>query len=267
MSDGGPQFTSSHLAEFLNTWGVSYITSSPHYPQSNGNVEVTVKSMNKFISASWTGRSVNWNILPHSLLQYQNTPCRKDGQSPAQKLFGHPVQDTLPAHCRSFAPEWQKSVQDAETAAAETQVKSQQSYNQHAHELSTLQVGNHIAIQNPTSKMWDIYGVITAIGPFWRYFVKTQSGRVLVRNHRFLCKHTPYQWLHQLVTYLLTFQYQAMFSNQEGWLERRQPQTAFQRPHMVIQLLWLTAKGAWWGGVRILLTLLRNHVSVTGPRV
>ena len=50
----------------------------------------------------------------------------------------------------------------------ETQIQSQQSYNQHAHELSTLQVGNHVAIQNPSSsyRMWDIYGVITAIGPF-----------------------------------------------------------------------------------------------------
>ena len=80
-SDGGPQFTSSHLPEFLTIWGVSHITSSPHYPQSNGKVEATVKSMKKLISASWTGRSVDWNILSRSLLQYRNTPCRKDGQS------------------------------------------------------------------------------------------------------------------------------------------------------------------------------------------
>ena len=147
--------------------------------------------MKKLISASWAGISVDWNILSHSLLQYRNTPCRKDGQSPAQKLFGHPVQDTLPAHRKSFAPEWQKSVQEAEKAAMETQIQSQQSYNQHAHELSTLQVGNHVAIQNPSSRMWDIYGVITAIGPFRRYFVKTQSGRVLVRNRRFLRNCSP----------------------------------------------------------------------------
>ena len=190
-SDGGPQFTSSKLAQFLATWGVSHIISSPHYPQSNGKVEATVKSMKKLISASWTGRSVDWNKLSRSLLQYRNTPCRKDGLSPAQKLFGHPVQDTLPAHHRSFAQEWQKSSQDAEKAVTETQNKLQQSYNQHAHDLSTLQIGNHVAIQNPTSKMWDIYGIITAIGPFRRYFIKTQNGRVLVRNRRFLRKRNP----------------------------------------------------------------------------
>ena len=52
-SDGGPQFTSHWLAEFLHTWGVSHMTSSPHYPQSNDITEVTVKSMKKMISASW----------------------------------------------------------------------------------------------------------------------------------------------------------------------------------------------------------------------
>jgi len=30
-----------------------------------------------------------------ALLQYYNTPSRKDGLSPAQKLFGNPVQDIL----------------------------------------------------------------------------------------------------------------------------------------------------------------------------
>ena len=72
-----------------------------------------------------------------------------------------------------------------------TQHKIQQSYNRHAHDLSALQVGNHVAIQNPITKMWNIYGVITAIGLFRRYFVKTKGGCVLVRNRRFLRKRSP----------------------------------------------------------------------------
>ena len=76
------------------------------------------------------------------------------------------MQDTLPAHRRSFALECQKSSQDAEKAAMVTQDMLQQAYNQNAHDLPTLQIGNHVAIQNSTSKMWDIYGVITATGPF-----------------------------------------------------------------------------------------------------
>ena len=138
------------------------------------------KSMKKIISAAWTGSSVNWGTLSRALLQYRNTPCRKDGRSPAQKLFGHPVQDSLPAHRRSFAQEWQKSIQEAEATAAQTQQAAEASYNQHTRCLPDLQVGNHVAVQNAASKMWDIYGTVTAIGPYMRYFVKTQNGSVLV---------------------------------------------------------------------------------------
>ena len=36
FSDGGPQFTSRAFQMFVGRWGVEHITSSPHYPQSNG---------------------------------------------------------------------------------------------------------------------------------------------------------------------------------------------------------------------------------------
>ena len=190
-SDGGPQFTSHYLSNFLQSWGVKHLTSSPHYPQSNGKAEATVKSMKKLITAAWTGRSINWDILSRSLLQYRNTPCRKDGLSPAQKLFGHPVQDTLPAHRRSFAPEWQRSIEAAEITSTQERERAQASYNQHAYSLPDLEIGNRVALQNNTSKMWDIYGTITATGPYRRYFIKTHSGRVLVRNRRFIRKRSP----------------------------------------------------------------------------
>ena len=109
--------------------------------------------------------------------------------SPAQKLYGRPVQDSLPAHRRSFAPEWQRPI-DTERAAEIFQ-KAESFYDQHAHSLPDLSPGAHVAIQNPTSRVWDVYGIVTAVNPRRRYFVRTQSGRVLVRNRRFLRKRTP----------------------------------------------------------------------------
>ena len=165
--------------------------SSPHYPQSNGKAESALKSMKKLISASWTGNSVDWNKLPRTLLQYRNTPCRKDGRSPAQKLFGHPVQDTLPAHRRSFAPEWQQLTIEADKKLHETQDNSTRIYNQQAHTLPDLETGNHVAIQNPTTKLWDTYGTITGIGPYRKYFVKTQSGS-FCKEQTINSKKTPH---------------------------------------------------------------------------
>ena len=48
-----------------------------------------------------------------------------------------------------------------------------------------------MAIQNPQTKAWDIYGIITEISPERRYYIKTKGGGVLVHNHRFLCCRIP----------------------------------------------------------------------------
>ena len=132
--------------------------------------EATVKSMKKLISSTWNRSSADWERLCRALLQYRNTPCRKDAVSPAQKLFGHPVQDHLPAHRRSFSPEWQTAAQTIDAAGDASLGNAQMAYDQHAHPLPEHSVGAHVAIQNPNLKLWDIYGTVTAIAPFRRYF-------------------------------------------------------------------------------------------------
>ena len=39
MTDGGPQFSSRLFAVFCQRWGIDHISSSPHYPQTNGHAE------------------------------------------------------------------------------------------------------------------------------------------------------------------------------------------------------------------------------------
>ena len=83
-SDGGPQFTSRELATFLKTWGVAHAMSSPHYPQSNGKAEATVKAMKKLISAAWSGRSISSHMHFYNI----ETP-------PAGKIDFHPRKNSL----------------------------------------------------------------------------------------------------------------------------------------------------------------------------
>ena len=45
MTDNGPQFSSLEFRLFAKTWGFSHITSSPLYPQSNGEVERAIQTM------------------------------------------------------------------------------------------------------------------------------------------------------------------------------------------------------------------------------
>ena len=51
MSDNEPQFDSSEMKKFANNYGFNHITSSPHYPQSNGLVERTVKTIKGVVKA------------------------------------------------------------------------------------------------------------------------------------------------------------------------------------------------------------------------
>ena len=190
-SDGGPQFTSKYFNDFASQWGFEHKTSSPHYSQSNGKIEATVKSMKKIIASSWGNRSVKLNVMCRALLQYRNTPSRKDGQSPTQKQYGKPIQDTLPAHQCSLSPEWQRSTLETEQLAEHTLAQAELYYNSHAQELQDIQLGSTVALQNPRTKLWDIYGTVVNVSPHRRYSVKTQSGRVLVRNRRFLRHRAP----------------------------------------------------------------------------
>ena len=101
----------------------------------------------------------------------------------SQALYGHPSQDNLPAHHRSFAPEWQRSITEAEAAAEKAKQHAAKYYNNTAHRLPDIQVGSNVVLQDPRTKLWDTYGIVTHVGPHRQYHIRTQPGSTLIRNH------------------------------------------------------------------------------------
>ena len=78
VSDNGPYYTAEAFTKTMQEYMVNHITSSPHYPQSNGLVEKfvqTVKSL--FYNARKEGGD-----LYKALMIYQNTPLTSNMQSP-----------------------------------------------------------------------------------------------------------------------------------------------------------------------------------------
>ena len=73
-SDGGLQFSAKCFQDFAKQWGFKHQMSSPHYPQSNGKIEATVKSLKKIIATSWENKTLNESKLCPAILQYRNTP-------------------------------------------------------------------------------------------------------------------------------------------------------------------------------------------------
>jgi len=64
-----------------------------------------------------------------------------------QKLFGRPLQDTLPAHSRSFASKWQTWADEAESKAVATQQSAKNYYKKGAHYLPDIQEGSMLLYQ------------------------------------------------------------------------------------------------------------------------
>ena len=64
-SDNGLQYTSAEFVEFATKYDFTHITSSPYYPQGNGLVERTVKTVKKLLKGS--------KDLCLALLAYQTT--------------------------------------------------------------------------------------------------------------------------------------------------------------------------------------------------
>ena len=76
VSDNGSQFNSNKFADFAATYGFNHITSSPHYPQGNGQAERMVKTVKKLLKMS-TDQCL-------ALLSYWMAPLPRCGRSPAE---------------------------------------------------------------------------------------------------------------------------------------------------------------------------------------
>ena len=98
ITDNGPQYSSAEMEQFSSTYGFQHITSSPHYHQSNGQAERTVRTVKSLLSNSPD---------PYlALLNYRATPLPWCGLSPAELLMGRVIRTDVPQHTSAFQPNW-----------------------------------------------------------------------------------------------------------------------------------------------------------------
>ena len=90
-SDNGPCYSSREFHNFLSFYQVNHVTSSPHYPQSNGFSEALVGITKKLMEKS-VKDGKPWN---YGLMQYRTTPISSTLPSPLEMLTGRRPCSTL----------------------------------------------------------------------------------------------------------------------------------------------------------------------------
>ena len=131
-------------------------------------------------------------------MQYRNTPDRDTGRSPSQVIFGREIRDFLPAPLSRYKPQkqWLLLQEDREKALSKQALRNMEQLNTRTQKLTPLQVHNIVQVQNQVgfkASRWDVTGEVVEVKPQDQYLVKIHgSGRVTLRNRKFLKKIIPY---------------------------------------------------------------------------
>ena len=188
-SDGGPQFKSEEFKQFLELWGIHHRISSVEYPQSNGRAEVGVKTVKRIIrDCTSSNGDLNNDKAVSAILQYRNTPLPDVDLSPAQILFHRNLKDSIPSHPSHYHlhKDWIVSAEKRETQFALRNKAIATQYNTHTRPLCELTAGTYVLIQSKNKK-WNKQGVIIEKLDNRQYRIKVKgSGRITLRNRRFI---------------------------------------------------------------------------------
>ena len=199
-TDGGLTFTAYETVKFLADYGVKHRLSSVAFPHSNQRAELGVKSMKRLIRENTNSDGcLNNDRFLRAVMQYRNTPDRDTGFSPAQVIFGRNLRDFLPSPQTRYRvqKDWVLLREDREKALAKRAVSNMERLSVGTRELPPLSVGDSVLVQNQMGNhpsKWDITGVVVEVKEFDQYVLKIDgSGRLTLRNRKFLRKITPYQ--------------------------------------------------------------------------
>ena len=173
VSDNGSQFAAMEFQQFAKDWNFCHVTSSPHYPQSNGEAERAVKTAKEIVKQKDSQLA---------LLTYRATPLPMLGVSPSELAFGRRLRTTLPTLPKTLLP---RTV-DAERVrrrdeAAKTSQKEY--FDQRAHHLPELRPKDIVLLKDEGGKGWKRPGEVVRQCAPRSYIVKTSSGE-LRRNRR-----------------------------------------------------------------------------------
>ncbi|GFO35008.1 Pol polyprotein [Plakobranchus ocellatus] len=178
-SDNGPQFASGEFQRFVNEMDIKHVTSSPHFPQSNGLAESGVKIAKHILQQSdWTS----------ALMIYRATPHSSTNVSPAEALLNRKIRTQVPM-LESQLMSNRKLHKKIFFYDADSKSTAKLYFDRHhgaKTPLPNLSPGSQVLLKDDNTDKWTTKGtVVGADIPNRTYLVSTPSG-VKRRNRKHL---------------------------------------------------------------------------------
>ena len=175
-SDNGPQYNSQEFTSFAEVYNFRHVTSSPLYPQSNGQAERSVQTVKKILRQS--------DDIYKGLLVYRSTPMPWCSLSPAELSMGRKLRTSLPLTDEQLTPQWSYLPKFREVND-KFKKRQERDYNKRhrAHEQPTLPDNSEVWV---TSSSQPTQGrVITPADTPRSYLVEIPTGQIR-RNQQHL---------------------------------------------------------------------------------
>ncbi|XP_017892179.1 uncharacterized protein K02A2.6-like [Ceratina calcarata] len=172
VSDNMP-LASYKFKNFAELWGIKLITSSPHYPKSNGQAESGVKIVKAYLR-----KEVD---LDTALLNYRTTNIPGVGLSPAQILMGRQLRSKIPIKQNSLI---KKRISNKDILG---KLRNKQEKYKKAYDKRTMYQGNFRIKQQVfyrKGNVWEKAVIVKKCKEPRSYIIETQEGSRVRRNSR-----------------------------------------------------------------------------------
>ena len=174
ISDNGPQFASRKFREFAESWEFKHTTTSPKYPQANGQVENAIGIVKAVLEKAHEDGTDPYVAL----LEVRNTPITGLNYSPAQIFLNRRLKTKLPTTAELL--EAQIPMDDRSQLLAQQQ-KQKFYFDRGAKSLPPLRKGDAVRVKTPNG--WKP-ATVTKLANTPRSAIVTSDGTLYRRNRR-----------------------------------------------------------------------------------
>ena len=180
ITDNGPQFSSAEFQQFAQKSGFIHATSSPRFPQANGQAERAIQTVKRLVKKSDD---------PHkALLDYRNTPL-DIGYSPAQLFLGRRLKTSLPTSAPLLQPQG-LDLHEVNDRLKTRQIKAKFYHDRHSgKDLKPLKIGESVVMATGDKKA--LATVIKRHDAPRSYILQSRDGRIFRRNRKHLQPASP----------------------------------------------------------------------------